>query len=123
MAFERRRGINLKCLRIDGGGEYASRESQDYLKEQGIKWERSSPRTPQQNGRAERLNKTIMDMVRCLMIDVGLGHEYWQYAATMATFIRNRTPTTSNKGTISLFEAMWGQKPNLHNLPLFGCKS
>lgn len=57
------------------------------------------------------------------MINVGLGHEYWQYAATMATFIRNCTPTTSNKGTISPFEAMWGQKPNLHNLPLFRCKS
>lgn len=56
------------------------------------------------------------------MIDVGLGHEYWEYATTMAAFIKNRTPTTSNKGTTSPFEAMWGQKPNLHNLPIFGCK-
>jgi hypothetical protein len=64
-----------------------------------------------------------MEMARCLMIDGGLGHEYWQYAATMATFIRNRTPTTSNKGTMSPSKAMWGQKPNLHNLSLFGCSS
>jgi hypothetical protein len=122
-AFERRRGIKIKCLRTDGGGEYANREAQEYLKEQGIRWERSLPRTPQQKGRAERLKRTIMEMARCLMIDAGLGHEYWQYAATMATFIRNQTPTTSNKGTMSPFEAMWGQKPNLHNLHLFGCSS
>jgi hypothetical protein len=64
-----------------------------------------------------------MEMARCLMIDARLGHVYWQYDAIMATFIRNRTPTTSNIGTMSLFEAMWGEKPNLHNLPLFGCKS
>lgn len=63
-----------------------------------------------------------MEMARRLMINVGLGHEYRQYVATMATFIRNTTPTTLNKGTMSSFEAMWGQKPNLHNLPLFGCK-
>lgn len=41
----------------------------------------------------------------------------------MATFISNRTPTTSYKGIMSPFKAMWGQKPNLHNLPLFKCKS
>lgn len=57
------------------------------------------------------------------MIDVGLNHKYWQYAATMATFIRNNTPMTSNKGMESPFKAIWGQKPNLHNLPLFRCKS
>lgn len=43
MAFERRRGIKIKCLKTDGGGEYDNRKSQDYLKEQGIRWERSSP--------------------------------------------------------------------------------
>jgi hypothetical protein len=123
MTFEHRRGIKIKGLRTDGVNEYTNRESQDYLKEHGIRSERSSPQTPQQNGQAERLNKTIIEMARCLMITVGLGHEYWQYAATIANFIRNRTPTILNKGTMLSFEAMWGHKPNLHNLPLFGCKS
>jgi transposase InsO family protein len=123
MAFERRCKIKVRCLRTDGGGEYASKEAQDYLKEQGIRWERSSLHTPQQNGCAKRLNKTIMEMARCLMIDVGLGHEYWQYAAIISAFIRHCTPTTLNKGTVSPFKAMWGQKPNLYDLFLFGCKS
>lgn len=41
----------------------------------------------------------------------------------MAAFIRNRTLTTSNKGTKSLFQAMWEKKSNLHNFHLFGCRS
>jgi hypothetical protein len=41
----------------------------------------------------------------------------------MAAFIRNKTPTTLNKGTMFPFKAMWGHKPNLHNLPLFTYKS
>lgn len=123
MVFKRRRGIKIKYVRTNGGGEYASRKAKEYLKEQGIKWERSSPCTPYQNNLVERLNRTILEMARCLMIDVGLGHKYWQYAATMATFITNCTVTTLNKRTISMFEVMWRYKPNLHNLPLFGYKS
>lgn len=64
-----------------------------------------------------------MKMARCFMIDAKLNHEYWQYATTMATFIRKRTSTTLNKGAMSPFKGMWGQKANLHNSPLFGCRS
>lgn len=106
MAFKRRHGMKVKCLRTDGGGKYASKEAQEYLKEQCIRWEKSSPCTPKQNGRAKRLNKTIMGMASCLMIDVGLGHKYSQYVATMAAFIKNQTPTTLNKGTVLPFQAM-----------------
>lgn len=56
------------------------------------------------------------------MIDANLELKNWQYAATIRAFIRNRTPTTSNKGMVSPFEEMKGQKLNLLNLSLFGCK-
>lgn len=108
VAFKSQRGIKVRCLRTNGKGEYASREAQEYLREQGIKWERLAPCTSQQNGCAERLNKRIIEMARCLMIDASPMHEYWQYAATMAIFIRNRTPTISNKCMVSPFETMWG---------------
>lgn len=62
-------------------------------------------------------------MARCLMIDAKLNHKYWQYATIMAAFIKNWTPTTLDKDTISPFKAMWGQNSNFYNLPLFGCKS
>lgn len=45
-----------------------------------------------------------MEMARCLIIDVGLDHDG---KAIMAAFIQNKTLTTTKKGTISQFEAMW----------------
>jgi hypothetical protein len=122
-AFERQTSFKVKCLRSDGGGEYTSKEAQNYLKMKGIRWERTAPRTPQQNGRAERLNRTIMEMARCLIIDAGLGHQYWEYAAMMAAYIRNRTPTAANSEMKSPFDALWSQKPDLCQLPLFGAKA
>lgn len=82
VVFECQHEIKVRCLRIDRGGEYASRKAPKYLKEQGITWKRSASRTPQQNGHAERLNKTIIEMARCLMIDAGLGLKFRQIAAT-----------------------------------------
>jgi hypothetical protein len=123
MAFERQLGVKIKRLRTDGGGEYSGNQAQEYLSENGIKWERSAPRTQQQNGRAERLNRTIMEMSRCLLIDARLPHGYWQYAATMAAYIRNRTPTSSNEDMATPFELLWDKKPDLCQLPLFGAKA
>lgn len=76
MAFKRQRGIKIRCLRTNSGGEYVNREAQEYLKEQGIKLERLAPRTPQQNGISKRLYRTIIEMARCLMIDVGLKYKH-----------------------------------------------
>lgn len=73
--------------------------------------------------RATRRRSTIMEMSRCLMIDAGLPHEYWQYAAAMAAYIRNRTPTSSNKENMSPFEVLWEKKPDLCTLPLFGARA
>ena len=110
--MERQHGVNIQCLRSDGGGEYSSKEFQNYLKSQSIRWEHSAPRNPQLNGRAERLNRTIIEMARCLMIDAELEHRYWQYAATMAVYIRNRTPSTSNIGLHSPYQLLYGHNPD-----------
>ena len=118
--LERQRGIKIKCLRSDGGGEYNNKETLKYLRSKGIQWQHSAPRTPQQNGRAERLNRTLTEMARCLMIDADLSPGYWQYATTMAIYIRNRTPTASNRDMLTPFELVWGHRPIMTNLPLFG---
>jgi len=121
--MERQHRVKIRCLRSDGGGEYSSKEVQNYLKTRGIRWEHSAPRTPQQNGRSERLNRTIIEMARCFIIDAGLGHRYWQYAATMAVYIRNKTPSASNVGSQAPYELLYGRRPDLRSLPLFGAKS
>ena len=58
---EKSTGRRVKCLRTDNGGEYTSLEFQSYLKKEGIVHELTVPRTPQQNGVAERLNRTLME--------------------------------------------------------------
>mgnify|MGYP003740606461 FL=1 len=64
---ERETGRSLKCLRTDNGGEYTSKEFEAYLAEHGIRHEKTVPRTPQHNGVAERMNRTIVERVRCML--------------------------------------------------------
>ncbi|CAA0819883.1 Unknown protein [Striga hermonthica] len=60
---ERETEKKLKCLRSDNGGEYTSKEFDAYCRTYGIRHEKSVPRTPQHNGVAERMNRTIMERV------------------------------------------------------------
>jgi len=60
---------HIKILRSDSGGEYMSKEFQEYLKNKEILSQRSCPYTPQQNEVAERKNRHLLDVVRTLLID------------------------------------------------------
>ena len=57
---ERCSGHKLKVLRTDNGGEYTSTEFKEYLKEEGIRHELTIPKTPEQNGVAERTNINLI---------------------------------------------------------------
>lgn len=61
---EKQTGLVIKCLRTDRGGEYNSNEFKEFCREHGIKRQLTTAFTPQQNGVAERKNRTIMNMVR-----------------------------------------------------------
>ena len=62
-------GKKLKC---DNDGEYCSHEFEDYCFTNGIHRHKIVPRTPQENGVAERMNKTIMEHSRSMRLHVGL---------------------------------------------------
>ncbi|XP_055307486.1 uncharacterized protein LOC129571695 [Sitodiplosis mosellana] len=62
----------------------------------GIKHEKTSPYSPQQNGLAERMNRTIMDKVRCMLIDSGLSKQFWAEAVFAAVSIINVIPNASS---------------------------
>ncbi|WP_353623126.1 DDE-type integrase/transposase/recombinase [Escherichia coli] len=64
---ENQTGRSLKSLRSDNGGEYVSKEFDDFLALKGIKRELPPPHNPDQNGVAERLNQTIKDRVRSML--------------------------------------------------------
>ena len=65
-------GNKLKCLTLDNGGEYCSKYFDRYCSEHGIHREKTVPRTPQENGVSERMNRTIMERARCRRLHVGL---------------------------------------------------
>jgi transposase InsO family protein len=90
---ERQCGKKLKTLKTDGGGEFTSNEFMSYCNDEGIIREVVPPYTPQQNGIAERKNRTIMNMVRTMLKGKNLPKELWGEAVSTAAYLLNRCPT------------------------------
>lgn len=76
--------------------------------------------TPEYNGVAERLNRTLVTKVRAMLHDSGLPKFLWGEAMLHATFLKNRTPTRVLDGTTP-YEVFHGDKPDLSNLQVWGC--
>ena len=117
---ERTCGRQLKVLRSDNGGEYTSRQFAEYLKSEGVRHELSVPKTPQQNGVAERSNRTLMEMTRAMLSESKLPQSLWAESLSTATYLRNRSPTKAVKGKTP-HEAYHGKKPDVGHLRVFGC--
>ena len=116
--MERSTNQKLKALRTDNGGEYMSTEFQTYLKKEGVRHELTVPKTPEQNGVAERMNRTLVEGVRAMLADARLTHHFWAEALSKAVYLRNQSPAMAVKG-ITPFEAWTGEKPNVGHLRVF----
>ena len=112
-------GKSIKVLRTDNGGEYTSTVFQNYLKKEGIRHELTIPKTPEQNGVAERLNRTLVEMARSMLLDGKLKLKFWAEAVSTAVYLKNRTPSSALK--ITPYEAWHGSKPKVDHLRVFGC--
>lgn len=112
---------NLKVakLRCDNGKEYVNSTVSAWCRNRGIEIDTTVPYTPQLNGRAERLNRTLVEKIRALLFDSGMEKEMWGEALYTATYIINRSPTQSLK--VTPYEMWEKKKPNLKNLQIFGC--
>ena len=108
----------VKRLRSDNGGEFISREFKELMLENKIKHETSAPRSPHQNGTAERQWRTIFDMARCLLVESGLPKQMWNYAVMSAAYIRNRC--FNSRLAKTPFEAVTDLRPNISNMHSFG---
>ena len=107
-------------MRTDNGGEYTSAEFHNYLKKEGIRHERTIPKSPDQNGVAERMNRTLVESVRSILADTNISHMVWAEALSTAVYLRNRSPTKAVYGKTP-FEALTGEKPDVAHLRTFGC--
>ena len=117
--FEVETGEKLGLIRTDNAKEYHALEK-DLLKE-GIQMEFTDPYTPEQNGVAERLNRTLMQMVRAMQLWAGLPREFWGEALMVANYLRNRLPTNTHGGKMTPYEAWYGRRPDLGHLRTYGC--
>ena len=119
---EKSSGRKIKTLRSDNGGEYTSAEFSSYLAKEGIKHELTIPHTPQQNGVAKRLNRTLIKGVHTMLADSKLPHRFWAEALSTAVYLRNRSPTKALEG-VTPHEAWSGTKPDVSSLCVFGCSA
>ena len=97
-------GKKIAVLRCDNGGEYLSKQQSEYYKKKGINLETTVPYTPQSNGVAERLNRTLEEKAWTMLIDARLPKLMWGEAVLTATYLLNRSPTSALSLMIRLLQ-------------------
>ncbi|SCV71301.1 BQ2448_2889 [Microbotryum intermedium] len=113
-------GVTLKVLRTDNGGEYCSRAFTEFCKAQGTRRQYSIPHTPQQNGRAKRVNRSIVEGVLALLADAHLPNTFWEEAVAYFIYCKNWCQHSAlDKATPDF---IWqGHRTDASALHPFGC--
>jgi hypothetical protein len=117
---ENQTGKKIKVLRSDNGGEYTSNDFKDFCKEAGIKRELTVSYNPQQNGVAERKNRSIIGSARAMIHDQDLPMFLWAEACNTTIYVQNKSPHRI-LGDKTPEEAFTGVKPEIGHLRIFGC--
>jgi transposase InsO family protein len=119
--WENQLEVTVKILRSDGGKEFVSNLVTDYCTSKGIKQQVTPRYTPESNGKIERLNRTLKEKVRCMLIDSHLHVEWWGFCIEYAALLRNCLPVSGKTATpLELFS---GKMPDLSLVKVFGCKA
>ena len=117
---ENQTGRKIKVLRSDNGREYRNDQFSYFCKKEGISRRFTVRDTPQQNGVAERMNRTLLDKVRCMLSNAGLGKKLWAEAIMYASHLINRLPSAALNRKTPL--EVWSGKPinDYDTLRVFG---
>ena len=119
---ENETGKKLKCLRSDNGGEYCSHEFEDCFSTNGIRRQKTVPRTPQEDGVAKRMNRTIMERTRSMRLHARLPLHMWVEAINNVVYLIHRGPSTP-LGCGIPEEAWTGKKVSYSFLKTFSCEA
>ena len=119
---ERQFNTTLKAIRSDRGGEFTSKEFDEFLLEKGIERQLSAPYEHEQNGRAERWQRTIEEKANSMLQTSGLTTGFWIFAYQYAVYLYNRTPTKV-QGWKTPYEIITGVTPDLSHIRVFGCRA
>lgn len=112
--------LKIEYLYSDNGGEYLSNEFKEFCIEKGITYHLTVPYTPDQNGVAERMMRTITEKARSMVIGAKLDKVFWGEAVLTATYLINLTPTKAISLNKTPYEMWHNRKPKLHYLRVFG---
>ncbi|GJU09590.1 putative ribonuclease H-like domain-containing protein [Tanacetum coccineum] len=110
----------VKIIRCDNGTEFKNNDMNQFCGMKGIKREFSVARTPQQNGVAERKNRTLIEAARTMLADSLLPTTFWAEAVNTACYVQNRVLVTKpyNK---TPYELLLGRPPSISFIRPFGC--
>ena len=112
--------LKIKMIRSDNGTEFKNHNLELFCLQHGIHHQFSAPRTPQQNGVAERKNRTLIEAARTMLSDSKLPITFWAEAVNTACYVLNRVLTVK-KHNKTCYELLNNRKPNLKFLEPFGC--
>lgn len=117
---EKETGKSIKCIRSDNGKEFCNYAFDKLFKSSGIKHQKTIPYTPEQNGVAERANRSIIEKARTLLCEANLSKRFWAEAVCTVVYLKNRSPTKAVTDKVP--QELWsGKKVDLSHLRTFGC--
>ena len=111
----------VRMVRSDRGGEFIADRFIAFCDSKGIARQLTNAETPEQNGVAERMNRTLLERARSMCILANTPKSMWTEAVNTAGFLVNRLPTKS-RPNITPFQLLFDKKPSLDHLRVFGCK-
>ncbi|KAK1681913.1 hypothetical protein QYE76_042761 [Lolium multiflorum] len=109
---QRQHNLLIMAIRSDNGSEFKNYTLNDFLSDEGIRHQYSAAYTPQQNGVAERKNRTLMDMARSMMAEYKSRYNFWAEAISTACHSSNRLYLRKGLNKTP-YEILTGNKPNI----------
>ncbi|KAJ9556599.1 hypothetical protein OSB04_011213 [Centaurea solstitialis] len=120
--MERLNNLTVRSIRSDHGTEFKNSTLETFFDQKGISQNFSSVRTPQQNGVAERRNRTLVEAARSMLSEANLATQFWAEAVNTACYTQN-TSLIVKRFRRTPYELFRNRKPSIEHLHIFGCVS
>ncbi|KAJ9539187.1 hypothetical protein OSB04_031920 [Centaurea solstitialis] len=118
--MERLNNLTVRSIRSDHGTEFKNSTLETFFDQKGISQNFSSVRTPQQNGVAERRNRTLIEAARSMLSEANLTTQFWAEAVNTACYTQNRSLIVKHFRRTP-YELFRNRKPSIEHLHIFGC--
>nr|GEV49248.1 putative ribonuclease H-like domain-containing protein [Tanacetum cinerariifolium] len=118
--IENQLSLKVKIIKSDNGTEFKNQDLNQFCRMKGIKREFSVARTPQQNGIAERKNRTLIEAARAMLADSLLPIPFWAEAVNTACYVQNRVLVTKPHNKTP-YKLLLSRTPSICFMRPFGC--